>query len=107
MEHLSNDHKDHPYQHKNGHKICDEKGHPLLSLNESQWKRQQQSESPKGGKTTSEQVLGLFFRHQQFRHQNSDDSLEMLWSYYVFSFRTTAIGSLEVSMIVFEALPLF
>ena len=69
------------------------------------------SESPKGGKTTSEQVLGLEetnkFKRVQFRHQNSDDSLEMLWSYYGFSFRTTAIGSLEVSIIVFEALPLF
>ena len=40
------------------------------------------SESPKGGKTTSEQVLGLEetnkFKRVQFRHQNSDDSLEML-----------------------------
>ena len=40
------------------------------------------SESPKGGKTTSEQVLGLEetnkFKRVQLRHQNSDDSLKML-----------------------------
>ena len=24
MEHLSNDHKDHPNQHENSHKLCDE-----------------------------------------------------------------------------------
>ena len=51
MEHLLNDHKDYPYQHKNGHKICDKKGHPLLSLNENQWKRQQLCQNlPKEGK---------------------------------------------------------
>ena len=42
MEHLSNDHKDHPHQHKNSHKLCDEMGHPVLSLLESQWKLRQQ-----------------------------------------------------------------
>ena len=24
MEHLSNDHKDHPNQHENSHKLCDD-----------------------------------------------------------------------------------
>ena len=37
MQHFSNDHKDHPNQHKNSHKLC-ETGHPVLSLLESQWK---------------------------------------------------------------------
>ena len=27
MEYLSNDHEDHPNQHKNSHKMCDETGH--------------------------------------------------------------------------------
>ena len=30
MEHLSNDHEDHPNQHENGHKLCDETGHPII-----------------------------------------------------------------------------
>ena len=38
MEHLSNNHKDHPNQHKHFHKLCNETGHPVLSLLESQWK---------------------------------------------------------------------
>ena len=41
MEHLSNDHKDHPNQHKNSQKLCDEMD-PVLSLLKSQWKLRQQ-----------------------------------------------------------------
>ena len=41
MEHLSNDHKDRPNLHNNSNKLCDEMGHPLLSLMESQWKLRQ------------------------------------------------------------------
>ena len=44
MEHLSNDHEDHPNQHKNSHKLCDETGHPDVNLMESQWKLRQQHE---------------------------------------------------------------
>ena len=36
MEHLSNDHEDHPNQHKNSHKLCDEMEHPVVNLMESQ-----------------------------------------------------------------------
>ena len=32
MEHLSNDLEDHPNKHENIHKLCDETGHPVLSL---------------------------------------------------------------------------
>ena len=32
MEHVSNDHEDRPNQHENSHKLCDETGHPVLSL---------------------------------------------------------------------------
>ena len=42
MEHLSNDHEDHPNQHKNRQKPRDETGYPVLSLLESQWKLRQQ-----------------------------------------------------------------
>ena len=42
MEHLSNDHEDHPNQHKNIHKLCDEMEHPVVNLMESQWKLRQQ-----------------------------------------------------------------
>ena len=38
MEHLSNNHEDHPNQHENSHKQRDKTGHPVLSLLESQWK---------------------------------------------------------------------
>ena len=36
MEHLLNDHEDHPNQHENSYKLCNETGHPALSLLESQ-----------------------------------------------------------------------
>ena len=42
MEHLSNDHRDHPNQHENRHKLRDETGHPVNNLMESQWKLRQQ-----------------------------------------------------------------
>ena len=44
MEHLSHDHKDHPSQHKNGHKLWDETEYPVLDLLESQWKLRQQND---------------------------------------------------------------
>ena len=42
MEHLSNDHEDHPNKQKNSHKLCDGRGHPVLNLMESKWKLRQQ-----------------------------------------------------------------
>ena len=42
MEHFSNDHKVHPNQHENSHKLRDETVHPVLSLLQSQWKLRQQ-----------------------------------------------------------------
>ena len=41
MEHHSNDHKDHPSQHENGHKLYDITGHPILRVTENQWKLRQ------------------------------------------------------------------
>ena len=50
MEHPSNDHKDHPNQHENSDKLCDEMGHPVDDLMESQWKlRQHDQNFPMGG----------------------------------------------------------
>ena len=45
MESLSNDHKDRPNQHENTHKLCDETGHPALSLRESKWKLRQHDQN--------------------------------------------------------------
>ena len=42
MEHLSNDQEDHPNQWENSHKLCNEMGHPIVNLMESQWKLRQQ-----------------------------------------------------------------
>ena len=42
MEHLSNDHEDHPNQHKNSRKLCDETGHPDVNMMEIQWKLRQE-----------------------------------------------------------------
>ena len=54
MEHLSNDHKDHPNQYDNSHKQCDEIGHPIVvNMMEIQWKlrRQHDQNFPVEGKS--------------------------------------------------------
>ena len=58
MEHLSNDHEDHPNQHKTSNKLCDETEHPVLSLLESQWKlRQQRDQNFPCRKAIVEEIL--------------------------------------------------
>ena len=42
MEHLSNNHEDHPNQHENGNKLWDETRRPVVNLMQSQWKLRQQ-----------------------------------------------------------------
>ena len=42
MEHLSNHHEDYSNQHENSHRQCDEMGHPVVNMMESQWKLRQQ-----------------------------------------------------------------
>ena len=61
MEHLSNDHKYHPNQYKNSHKLCYEMAYPIVNLMESPWKLTWKpttwSEFPNGGKATAKQVV--------------------------------------------------
>ena len=58
MEHLSNDHEDRPNQHENSHKQCNETGHPIVNMMESQWKlRQQQDQNFPMKGTIVEQIL--------------------------------------------------
>ena len=66
MKHLSNDHKDHPNQHKNSDKLCDEMGHPIDNLVESQWKlRQHDQNFPMGGEEAIvEQTLASEVRNK-------------------------------------------
>ena len=42
MELLSNDPKEYPSQHKKIHTQCNETGHPIVNMIESQWKLRQQ-----------------------------------------------------------------
>ena len=42
MERLSDNHEDRFNQYENGHNLCNEKEHSLLSFRESQWKLRQQ-----------------------------------------------------------------
>ena len=58
MEHLSNDAKDHPNHHENSYKLCEETGHPVVNLMESEWKQTTTwSEFLNGLKAIAEQIL--------------------------------------------------
>ena len=52
MEHLSNDQKDRPNQHEKSHKQCNEMGHAIVNMMESQWILRQQHDQnfPMAGK---------------------------------------------------------
>ena len=69
MEHLSNDHEDHPNQHENSHKLCDEMGHPVVNLMESQWKLNQKHDDERinEGKAIVEQILASEKRNKYKR----------------------------------------
>ena len=45
MEHRWNDQEQHFNQHKNSHKLCNAKSHPILGLTESQWKLRQHDQN--------------------------------------------------------------
>ena len=58
MEHLSNDHKNHPNQHKNSHKLHDETGHAVWCFGKSmETETSTWSEFPNGMKVIVEQIL--------------------------------------------------
>ena len=59
MEHLSNDYKDHPNQHENSHKLCNETGHPDCEFDGKPMETEAttRSEFPSGGKAIAEQIL--------------------------------------------------
>ena len=58
MVHLAKGHRDWPHQHKNSLKQCNEMGHPVVSMMESQWKlRQQYDQNFNGGKAIVEPML--------------------------------------------------
>ena len=64
MEHLSNDPKDHPDQHQNGHELWDEKDHPIMSLDRKSKETEKTtwSEFSNGWKVTVKQMLVLTVR---------------------------------------------
>ena len=58
MEHLSTDHKDHPNQHKNSHKLYGKTASPFEFIGKSmETETTTRSEFPNGGKATVEQIL--------------------------------------------------
>ena len=59
MEHLSNDHKDHPNQLENSHKLWDEMEHPVVNQFESQQKVRQQHDQNNKNILTKNQVLHI------------------------------------------------
>ena len=75
MEHLSSDHEDHPKEHENGHKLCNETGHLIVNMMESQWKLRQHDHFPNGGKAIVEQILASEKINKSRIHQNRFASL--------------------------------
>ena len=59
MEHLSSENEDHPNQQENSHKLCDETGHLILSLAESQYKQTTSWSEIPNGKDVVEEVPAL------------------------------------------------
>ena len=76
MEHLSNDCEDHPNQHKNSCKLCDEMGHRIVNLMERQWKLK--PEFPNGGKAIVEQILTSEERNKPKRAQDYERKVNHL-----------------------------
>ena len=76
MEHLLNDHEDHPYQHENSYKLCNETGHLVVNLMESQWKLRQQHDQnfPMEGKPLQK------YQHQKKYIQKSRSMRITVWN---------------------------
>ena len=69
MEHLSNDHENHPNQKENSHNQRDETGYSAVNLMESQWKLRQQLDQNflMAGKTIAEQIVASEERNKSKR----------------------------------------
>ena len=57
MEYLSNDHENHPNQHENSHKLCNETGTRFEFIGESMETETTTLEYPNRGKAIAEQLL--------------------------------------------------
>ena len=58
MEHLSNGSKNHTIQHKNSHKLCDEKEHPFLFWSKINRNRDVNMIRIAQSRESQEQILG-------------------------------------------------
>ena len=74
---------DHPNKHKNSHKQCDETGHRVVNMMESQWKLRQQHDQNflNGGKAIIEQILVSEERNPREQHCENH-SLGSEWESY-------------------------
>ena len=84
MEYPSNDHKDLPNQHENSHELCNETGHPVVSLTENlmslmETKTTTWSEFPNGGKIIVEQIVTSDKRNKSKREGLSESQSE-IWA---------------------------
>ena len=67
MEHLSNDYKDHPNQHKSSHQLCNETGHLVVNLMKSQWKLRKKYDQNFPIEAIVEQILASEERNKSKR----------------------------------------
>ena len=69
MEHLSNDYEDHPNQHENSHKLCDQMGASRCGFDGKSMETETTalSEFLNGGKAIVEQILASEERNKSIR----------------------------------------
>ena len=70
MEHLSNNHEDHPNQNKNSHNLSHDTGHPLVNLMKRQLETETATRSEFGGKAIVEQILAS----EEIKNSKEQDS---------------------------------
>ena len=102
MEHLSNNHEDHPNQHENSHKLCDEMGH-LVETERRTW-----SEFLNKGIAIVEQIL--VSRNKQIQKSRTmkmtvwdpsrkdNDLSKVIWDKKVMTEFTRLISSTRIGM---------
>ena len=67
MEHLSNDHKDHPNQHENSHKLCNEMGHKMENNSSHRARMSREFDSRKDSHSPKFKQRPLVFVKLSFR----------------------------------------